>query len=195
MDRLEEYKALVRRYHRTLDLMSERAVAELGIKIGEARVYAGLLEPRLSPTDRILDLGSGVGLPGIVLASAFPQHQIALVERRQRRANFLKICVGQLGLANVTVVGDDVRAFDDAPYDWICAQAVGQFSLLYCLTRHLHAPTVNVVSRRSELSPAEQVELEAVAGPALETMTAPLPTHGKVVGLRLQGGRPCPSSG
>ena len=175
--------------------MSERAVADLNTKISEARVYAELLESRLSPADRILDLGSGVGLPGIVLASAFPQHQVTLVERRQRRANFLKICVGQLALANVKVVGNDVRAFDDTPYDWICAQAVGQFSLLYCLTRHLHAPTVNVVSRRSEVSPAEQVELEAIAGPVLETVTAPLPTHGKVVGLRLQGGRPCPSSG
>ena len=68
MEGLEAYKTLIRRYHRTLDLMSERAVAELDAKIREARVYAELLEPRLSPADRILDLGSGVGLPGIVLA-------------------------------------------------------------------------------------------------------------------------------
>ena len=195
MEVLEQYQALIRRYHHTLDLMSERAVSELDTKISEARVYAELLEPRLSPTDRILDLGSGVGLPGIVLAVAFPQHQVTLVERRQRRANFLKICVGQLGLVNVKVIGDGVQAFNDDPYQWICAQAVGQFSPLYCLTRHLHAPTVNVVSRRSEVSPAEQVELEAITGPVLETVTASLPTHGKVVGLRLQGGRPCPSSG
>ena len=195
MEGLEQYQTLIRRYHRTLDLMSERAVAELDTKISEARVYAELLEPRLSPADRILDLGSGVGLPGIVLALAFPEHQVTLVERRQRRANFLKICVGQLGLANVRVIGDDVRVFDDAPYEWICAQAVGRFSLLYCLTQHLHAPTVTVVSRRSEVSSAEQAELETSTGPVLETVTASLPTHGKVVGLRLQGGRPCPSSG
>ncbi len=195
MDKLKEYKALVQRYHRTLDLMSERAVAELDTKIGEARVYAELIEPRFSLSDRILDLGSGVGLPGIVLASAFPNHDVALVERRQRRANFLKICVGKLGLTNITIVAEDVRTVQDRPYTWICAQAVGQFRLLYCLTRHLHAPTVTVVSRRSEVSPAEQAELEAVSGPVLETVTAPLPTHGKVVAVRLQGGRPCPSSG
>ena len=41
----------------------------------------------------------------------------------------------------------------------------------------------------------ELAALEAVSGPVLEAVSAPLPTHGKVVGLRLQGGRPCPSSG
>lgn len=195
MDGLERYQTLVRRYHRTLDLMSDRAVAELDTKIAEARVYGALLEPHLSPTDRILDLGSGVGLPGITLALAFPRHRVSLIERRQRRANFLKICVGQLGLDNVTVVADDVRRFDDEPYTFITAQAVGRFSALYCLTRHLHAPIVHVTSRRGEVSPAEIAELEAVSGPVLETATAPLKTHGKLALLKLTGGRPCPSSG
>lgn len=175
--------------------MSERAVLDLDLKIQEAQVYTDLLEARLSPADRILDLGSGVGLPGIVIAATFSHHQVTLVERRQRRANFLKLVVAQLGLEKVTVVANDVQNFNDAPYPWICAQAVGRFSLLYCLTRHLHGHEVSVMSRRGEVSPAEQAELEAVSGPILETVTVPLPTHGKVVAVRLQGGRPCPSSG
>ena len=185
---------LILRYHTTLDLMSARAVADLDTKVLEAQAYPELLESRLSPTDRILDIGSGVGLPGVPLALAFPNHQVTLVERRQKRANFLKLVVSQLGLENVAVVADDVKRFQDAPYNWICAQAVGQFSLLYCLTRHLHADTVTIVSRRGDLSPAETAQLETITGPTLETVLSPLPTHGKLASLRLQGGQPCPSS-
>ena len=144
------------------------------------------------PTDSILDIGSGAGLPGILLALAFPEQRVTLVERRQRRANFLRIVVSRLGLTNVEVVGTDVRAFQAAPYRWVCAQAVGSFSLLYCLTRHLHEDTVSILSRRSDLSPAEQGALERFTGPILDAESVSLPTHGKLVALRLQGGRPCP---
>ncbi len=194
MDKREAYKALILRYQHTLDLMSARAVAELDAKLLAAQAYPEFLSSRLSPADRILDIGSGVGLPGIPLAIAFPQHQVTLVERRQKRASFLKLVVGQLGLEHVTVVADDVRALQDTPYNWVCAQAVGRFSLLYCLTRHLHAETVTIVSRRGDLSPTEQAELTPITGPILETFLSPLPTHGKLIALRLQGGRPCPSS-
>lgn len=192
--KLEAYKSLLKTYHRTLDLMSERAVASLDLKLEEAQAYSDFIASRLSPTDRVLDIGSGAGLPGIPLALALPDHQVTLVERRQRRANFLRIVVGQLSLTNVTVVANDVRALRETPYQWVCAQAVGQFSLLYCLTRHLHDDTVTVLSRRGDLSPAEQAALERVSGPVLEACSVALATHGKLVALRLQGGRPCPSS-
>lgn len=194
MDKLERYQALILRYHTTLDLMSAQAVGALETKVLEAQAYPELLGPLLSPSERILDIGSGVGLPGIPLAIAFPKHQVTLVERRQKRASFLRLVVGQLELANVTVVSDNVQRFQDAPYDWICAQAVGQFSLLYCLTRHLHTETVTIVSRRGDLSPVETAELTKISGPILETVLSALPTHGKLASLRLQGGRPCPSS-
>ncbi len=194
MDKLERYQALILRYHTTLDLMSAQAVGALETKVLEAQAYPELLGPLLSPSERILDIGSGVGLPGIPLAIAFPKHQVTLVERRQKRASFLRLVVGQLELANVIVVSDNVQRFQDAPYDWICAQAVGQFSLLYCLTRHLHTETVTIVSRRGDISPVETAELTKISGPILETVLSALPTHGKLASLRLQGGRPCPSS-
>ena len=194
LDKLERYKLLLRTYHRTLDLMSARAVIDLDTKVAEAEVYPALIAPRLSPTDRILDVGSGAGLPGVPLALAFPDHPVTWVERRERRANFLRIVAGQLGLANVTVVGDDIRHWQAPPHRWVCAQAVGRYTLLYCLTRHLHAHTVTLITRRSDLSPSEQADLERVTGPVLAAESVPLPTHGKLIALRLQGGRVCPSS-
>lgn len=195
LDQLEAYRELLVTYHKTLDLMSDRALASLGTKLLEAQVYPEFVAPRLSPADSILDLGSGAGLPGIPLAMAFPDHKVTLVERRQRRGRFLQIVVSQLRLKNVDVVIGDVRGFRAEPYRWITAQAVGAFPLLYCLTRHLHAPTVSILARRSELSPVEQETLERVSGPLESLESIPLPTHGKLIGVQLQGGQPCPSSG
>ena len=191
---LAVYKELLEKYHRTLNLMSERAVASLGTKLDEAQVYADMIAPHLSPTDAILDVGSGAGLPGVPLALAFPNHPITWAERRQRRANFLRIVASQLELGNVTVVADDVRALRGPSYNWVCAQAVGSYTLLYCLTRHLHAETVTLITRRGVLSPAEHAELEHITGPVLASESAPLPTRGKLALLRLQGGQRCPSS-
>jgi 16S rRNA (guanine527-N7)-methyltransferase len=51
----------------------------------------------------VLDLGSGAGLPGIVLALQRPEVQVVLVESLQRRATFLSECVEELGLRNTLV--------------------------------------------------------------------------------------------
>jgi len=51
------------------------------------------------------DLGSGAGLPGLVVAIAAPDLRVALVENRRRRVSFLELAVHDLGLTNV-----DVRA-------------------------------------------------------------------------------------
>lgn len=51
----------------------------------------------------LVDLGSGAGLPGIVLALLLPDVEVTLLERMERRAAFLGECVSELGLANARV--------------------------------------------------------------------------------------------
>jgi 16S rRNA (guanine527-N7)-methyltransferase len=52
----------------------------------------------------LADIGSGAGLPGVVLAMMLPQVQVTLVEPLERRAKFLSECVRELGLDNATVL-------------------------------------------------------------------------------------------
>jgi 16S rRNA (guanine527-N7)-methyltransferase len=60
-----------------------------------------------SPGERVLDLGSGGGLPGIPLAIALPAVSMTLMERDRAKAAFLLSCLGQLGLGSVRVaIGD-----------------------------------------------------------------------------------------
>jgi 16S rRNA (guanine527-N7)-methyltransferase len=99
------------------------AVAYAGI-LATRGVAHGLLGPREVPrlwdrhllncavvaelvTERrgtLLDLGSGAGLPGLVLAMVLPDTAVTLLEPMERRCRFLTECVTELGLANVTVL-------------------------------------------------------------------------------------------
>jgi 16S rRNA (guanine527-N7)-methyltransferase len=64
-------------------------------------VVAELIEPGQGT---LLDLGSGAGLPGLVLAMLLPETAVTLLEPMERRCRFLTEAVTELGLANVSVV-------------------------------------------------------------------------------------------
>jgi 16S rRNA (guanine527-N7)-methyltransferase len=64
-------------------------------------VVAELIEPR---RNTLTDLGSGAGLPGLVLAMVLPDTAVTLLEPMERRCRFLSECVTELGLANVSVL-------------------------------------------------------------------------------------------
>jgi len=64
-------------------------------------VVAELIEPR---PGTLLDLGSGAGLPGLVLAMLLPETEVTLLEPMERRCRFLTEAVTELGLANASVV-------------------------------------------------------------------------------------------
>ena len=123
-------------------LLADRALA-LGIvsqsdaaRIRERHILDSLRAvPAVEGADLAADLGSGAGLPGVVVAITLPRLQMLLVERRPRRAALLELAVEELGVSNATVFAGQVaemprrvdvafaRAF--APLDEAWAQARG----------------------------------------------------------------------
>lgn len=65
---------------------------------------------RPTPAERWIDVGSGAGFPGLVLAVCFPDTYFTLLEPLKRRAGFLELQTADLGLANVQV---DARRLDE----------------------------------------------------------------------------------
>lgn len=63
-------------------------------------------------TSRILDLGTGVGLPGVPLAIALPDIDFVLVDRSRRRIDLLKRAIRILDLENCTVVQGNIESID-----------------------------------------------------------------------------------
>jgi 16S rRNA (guanine527-N7)-methyltransferase len=64
---------------------------------------SAVLGTLIAPDTRVIDLGSGAGLPGIPLAIARPDLQVVLLEPMQRRVRFLQDCLEVLDLCNVEV--------------------------------------------------------------------------------------------
>jgi 16S rRNA (guanine527-N7)-methyltransferase len=91
----------------------------------------------LPQAGRLVDVGSGAGLPGIVLAILRPQLDVVLLESKLRRVDFLQECVQSLGIANASVVrgraeeysakvrADVVTARAVAPLDRLANWAAG----------------------------------------------------------------------
>ncbi|MCC6270025.1 MAG: 16S rRNA (guanine(527)-N(7))-methyltransferase RsmG [Microbacteriaceae bacterium] len=89
-----------------------------------------LLAPLLRP-GRVCDIGSGAGLPGLVLAMIRPDVEFVLIEPMERRVQWLNSQVSELGLSNVDVVR--ARAEDAnylPPFDQVTARAVSALSKL-----------------------------------------------------------------
>lgn len=89
-----------------------------------------LLAPLLSP-GRVGDIGSGAGLPGLVLAIARPDVDFVLIEPMERRVEWLTSQVVELALSNVEVVRARAEeATDLHPFDQVTARAVSALSKL-----------------------------------------------------------------
>ena len=98
---------------------------------------SAIVAPLLRP-GRVGDIGSGAGLPGLVLAIARPDVSFFLIEPMERRVAWLNEQVAELGLANVEVIrarAEDVHL--DVALDQVTARAVSAFRKLLPLTAPL----------------------------------------------------------
>lgn len=85
------------------------------------------IAPMIHTAERVADLGSGAGFPGIPVAIVRPQAAIGLVESRRKRASFLREAVRICKLDNVQVVenrAELLRARTDIEFDLIVSRAV-----------------------------------------------------------------------
>ncbi|HEY7143919.1 MAG TPA: 16S rRNA (guanine(527)-N(7))-methyltransferase RsmG [Streptosporangiaceae bacterium] len=115
----------------------------------------------------LVDLGSGAGLPGLVLAMVLPDVQVVLLEPMARRVAFLGECVRELGLANVTV--HRARAQEAAGQfaaDVVTARAVAPLDRLAGLALGLARPGGLILAIKGAGAPAEL----ARAGPVLRAL-------------------------
>lgn len=190
---LADYAALVAEYHATLDLVSPAAHRAWPELVRDSEAFVPVVEEFDPGGGAIVDVGSGVGLPGVPLALAWPDRDVHVVERRRRRAAFLNLAKGRLGLLNVTVHGADVQDLQGIVAGVVTAQGVGSFVQLYALTRHLHGDTVLLVNRKGSGWEREVGELSgAIGSEPLATGVRTLEGGGGVVaGVVVPGGLAC----
>lgn len=136
-EKLAAYAQLLRAWNPRINLVAPSTLAQL-----ESRHIddSAQLVPHISqfPVE-VLDVGSGAGLPGLVLAILLPTHKFTLAERDKRKAAFLHTAAHSLKLSNVTVHDDDV-ALIKKQYGIITARAWASLTDIVKITRPLLAP-------------------------------------------------------
>lgn len=130
-DALSEYAAMLRASPH--NLLSPAALRELESRhLPESVAFARLLPTETSP-QRVLDVGSGGGLPGIILALTRPDLHVELLEARQKKVAFLEMVVRELDLQVVVHRGraEELRRTALAnSFDLVTARAVAPMQRL-----------------------------------------------------------------
>jgi 16S rRNA (guanine527-N7)-methyltransferase len=150
------------------------------------------LLPHLAPIaagGRLVDIGSGGGVPGIPLAIARPDLKVTLIEATQKKAAFLTAVAAALGLTNVTVRA--VRAEQlargelRASFDAVTARAVARLVALVPLISPLARPGAVMLLIKGQRADEELAEADWVLRKQhiIHEQTASTPT-GKIVVLR-----------
>ena len=90
----------------------------------------------LPKVNSLMDIGTGAGFPGMILAFALPQTQVTLVEPLSKRASFLQFIKADLRLENVRVVKKRVEEMDAEHFDLITSRAVTDTKMLLKLSEN-----------------------------------------------------------
>ena len=128
------YKDLLLKWNKVFNLISIKGAEEIVTHhFLDCLAIVSHIEGR-----NILDVGSGAGLPGIIIGLCCPEKNITLVDSVGKKTAFLKQTCAELKLSNITVINkrvEDVRTKN--LFDSIIARAFSDMQMLIDLTKHL----------------------------------------------------------
>jgi 16S rRNA (guanine527-N7)-methyltransferase len=172
--KLDQLGAAVREGNRRVNLTRITDPAEIEIRhfLDSLSAAVPLLDRlRQGEPLRLVDVGSGGGMPGLPLRIAFPALRVTLVESVNKKADFLRQAVEELGLGDVQVVPQRAEIAGRDPthrdsYEWAVARALGKLPVLIELCAPFLEPGGLLVAQRSGDLDAELIQ----AAPAFKAL-------------------------
>lgn len=164
LDTLMAYLALLQRWNATYNLTAVRDPAQMLTQhLADCLAVIGPLRRHstATPCRRILDVGSGGGLPGIVIAALHPGVQVNCVDTVGKKAAFIRQAAGELRLKNLFAEHARVEQLKAAPFDVIVSRAFASLGDFTRLTRQHLAPQGVWVAMKGKTPDAEIAQLPA----------------------------------
>ena len=168
-EKLLAYMALIQRWTKVYNLTAVRNTGEmfthhlldclaviLPLRKGTGIAGQGAL--------RILDVGSGAGLPGAILAMLNPTWQVTCVDAVAKKAAFIRQAAAELGLPNLHGIHGRVEmpgTFKSPEFDLITSRAFASIQDFTTLTRALLAPHGQWAAMKAKLSAEERADIPA----------------------------------
>ena len=148
---LTAYQTLLLRWNQTYNLIGERTQAD----IASVHILDSLSVLPYIRGQRVLDVGTGAGLPGMILAIAAPELHVTLLDSAMKRCRFCRQASIELGLRNVSVSHCRVQDFSASQrYSTVVSRAFSSLRTLIAATSHLLKDGGRVIAMKGVL-PAE----------------------------------------
>ena len=152
--RLLDYIALIEKWNRVYNLTAIREPEKM---VSRHLLDSLAVAPHLH-AKRLLDVGSGAGLPGIPLALAKPDTHVTLLDSNHKKAAFLNQAVMELKLKNAEVCSERVESWQTQNrFDVIISRAFSDMGEFVRITRHLLAPG-GMFAAMKGLHPYEEID-------------------------------------
>jgi len=170
IDQLFAYLALLRKWNAIYNLTAIRHPDEMLTHhlLDSLAAVPALAEAARSAAveegarGRVLDVGSGGGMPGLPLAIACPDLSVLMVDIVQKKTAFLTQCRAQLGLSNAAAHWGPVEKLeDDKGYAVITSRAFAELSDFVSLAGHLLAPRGKLIAMKGVYPQPELDRMEA----------------------------------
>lgn len=137
LNKLSDYLALFIKWNKAYNLTAIREPQQM---VPLHLLDSLVINPYVQQASRIADIGTGPGLPGIVLAIMNPKKSFTLLDSNGKKTRFLFMAKTALGLDNVTIVNDRVEAYHPPePFDMIVSRAFASLADMTHWCQHLRA--------------------------------------------------------
>lgn len=127
--------------------------------------------PLIQQDEHILDVGSGAGLPGIVIAICKPDVQVTVIDASQKKASFMRQVKAELDLQNLTVLAGRVeQQMIATPFDSIISRAFSDLKTFISLTQELLKKQGRWLAMKGQVPQEEIDALTAAMGITIDAI-------------------------
>lgn len=132
IDELKTYALFLLEYNKHTNLTAIKSLEEIYLK----HFFDSLTLNKIisfKPNDKLLDIGTGAGFPGLVLAICYPQIQITLLDSNNKKIEFLNQLIKKLNLQNVETVHNRIEEYTKEhreTFDYITSRAVKELRII-----------------------------------------------------------------